>query len=295
MELQTCYNEFIAFKKTYCAKETIDYYEENITKFLCFVSDQGDLKPDVEIIDLNTLYEYLYYLRQSNIKNTSVKTYFRAVKTFANWLQDENYIDYINMNKIKMPRSDASVKVPLTELEVKAIDSCFDFEDVLDLRNYCILHLMLDCGLRSGEVIRLYDDSFDFENNIIYIDGKGSKKRVVPLPEFLKIRLLSYQYLASVRGVFFRSKQGNPITDNAIKMFVRRLREKSGVVRLHPHLLRHTFATSYVLAGGNLEFLRLLMGHSSLEITQRYIHLANTAVIMKQDIYHLDTVFVKVA
>lgn len=291
MELVNCYDKFMSFKKTYCAAETIEYYEDNIEKFICFVADQENVEfeqLDVTVVDLQLFYDYLYYLRMQHIKNTSLRTYFRAVRTFANWLSDEKYIQDINFSKIKLPKADPAVQVPLTQVEVNVIDCCFDLESILGLRNYCIVHLMLDCGLRSGEVCRLDDRSFDFANNIIYIDGKGYKKRVVPLPEFLKVRLLSYKYQVNTKGAFFRSIRGAALSYNAIKMFLYHVSEESGVIRLHAHLLRHTFATSYVLGGGNLEFLRLLLGHASLDITQRYIHLANTAVIMKQNIYVLD-------
>ena len=81
------------------------------------------------------------------------------------------------------------------------------------------------------------------------------------------------------------------MTSNAVKMMFSRLKERSGIVRIYPHLLRHTYATNYILQGGNLEVLRVLLGHSSINITQIYIHLASQMHLIN-DSYnsHLDTI-----
>jgi integrase/recombinase XerC/integrase/recombinase XerD len=90
----------------------------------------------------------------------------------------------------------------------------------------------------------------------------------------------------------FQTNKGFQLSENAIKCVFQRLKSKSGVSRIYPHLLRHTFATSFILGGGSVEVLRIYMGHSSIETTQKYLHLANNMRFMK-NIYQLDECFLK--
>ena len=88
----------------------------------------------------------------------------------------------------------------------------------------------------------------------------------------------------------FLTIEREPITANTIKMLFQRLKSSSGISRLYPHLLRHTFATNYIIQGGNLEVLRVLLGHSSISITQIYIHLAAQMQLVNNKFdSHLDT------
>ena len=82
-----------------------------------------------------------------------------------------------------------------------------------------------------------------------------------------------------------------PFTLDAIKSLFSRIRKETELPRLKPHLLRHTFATSFILGGGDLESLRLYLGHSSYDTTQNYLHLANTYERMGSDVYKLDGIF----
>ena len=87
----------------------------------------------------------------------------------------------------------------------------------------------------------------------------------------------------------------DPINSNVIKQLFARIKKSSGLDRIHPHLLRHTFATSYIMGGGNMEFLRMMLGHSDYETTKIYLHLAQEAKMLHNDIYRLDPIFFKSA
>ena len=83
----------------------------------------------------------------------------------------------------------------------------------------------------------------------------------------------------------FLTIEREPITSNAIKMLFQRLKISSGISRLYPHLLRHTLATNYIIQGGNLEVLRVLLGHSTISITQIYVHLATQMHLINEALY----------
>lgn len=247
--------------------------------------------------------EFIKQNENRHIKNTSIATYQRAVKAFFRWAYDNEYTTKNLAQRYKLLKSDAAEKLPLYASEVKIIDDGFDMKTISGLRNYSIIHLMLDCGLRSGEVIRLKLKDVMFEKSVIYIDtSKGLKSRYIPLPPALKSNL--FKYLTFFRGYgdsssyqtdyFFRSiKTSEPITSSTITQLFRRIKKRTDISRIHPHLCRHTFATSYILGGGDLESLRIYMGHSDITTTSKYLHLANSYKMFNTDIYKLDTVFFK--
>lgn len=166
------------------------------------------------------------------------------------------------------------------------------------IRNYCIVHLMLDEGLRSGDVIQLSTHSINFDQSYIMVmNGKGDKDRIVPLAKRLRKPLYKYLHFyrphSSEHDSLFCSIQNPdvPLTQDAIKSLFARIRRETELSRLKPHLLRHTFATSFILGGGDMESLRLYLGHSSYDTTQNYLHLANTYSRMGSDVYKLDGIF----
>ena len=267
---------------------TIEYYKISLDKFSDFA---GDIDVDELTIELYKAYT-LHLLDDTNLKSTSVHTYLRAVKAFYNWLIGEELIPDCS-RKLKLVKQDRKVIVPLSDDEIKKLLDCFG-SDVLELRNKCIVVLMLDSGLRLGEVVRLrLDDVYD---NFIVVNGKGSKQRVVPLGQ--TCRSLISEYVGNFRlgapssaRLFISKYEEKPITQNAIHCFFDDLKVRTGISRLYPHLLRHTFATLYIIDGGDLETLRCILGHSTISITQIYLHLAsNYKLAYQRHQSHLDNI-----
>lgn len=299
MEIYKVYLDFINEKTALCSSSTVAYYQLNIKRFVDFVGSDMD----VALLDHNVIVSYIKWLRFFDLKNTSVNTYIRALKVFWNWLLDEDLVSDNLFRKIKYLRDDSENVIPLHEYEVTQIDACYNSKCETGLRNLCIIHCMLDAGLRINEVCTLKISDLHFDKNLIYVLGKGSKYRVVPMCP--KLKRILYRYCIYYRS-FLPDQVNNqmlfvcpgtlePINKNVIEQFFRRLKVKSGIDRIHPHLLRHTFATSYIMGGGNLEFLRIMLGHSDYVVTRRYLHLANQFSVMHSDIYKLDKVFFETA
>lgn len=306
--IDAAYKNFIDDRKTYVSGKTLAFYLDNISKFVTFCHEHyaSDLMSD---LPESVLKDYVLHLRTKKkfeghpftpesddvIKNSSVRTYTRAVKSFLNFCVQEHYIkDY---KRVKMPRNDARQIIPLYDEEVTKIDQTFNMSSMMGLRDFCIVHLMLDAGFRSQEVINLKIQDVLFDKDaLLVVNSKGSVSRIVIMCPFLKKYLSSYFDLyrrgsAPTDAVFIQIKTKESINENVIKQYFARLKKKTGIDRLHPHLLRHTFATSYILGGGNLEMLRILLGHSDYDVTKNYLHLANQYQILQASIYKLDPVF----
>lgn len=272
------------------SKETISYYKICLNMFMNYCG--SDL--DVSDLDVILFKGYQLYLSENkDIKRVSVRTYSRAVRVFYRYLYFEDIID-ININKLKLIKADKEVIMPLTDIEVKQLLNSFEPLTFLGERDKLMCMLMLDCGLRRGEVVKLKLSDIDKSKRTMIINGKGSKQRIVPFGKTVKNQLMLYLALRTEKPCYsdslFLTIEREPITANTIKMLFQRLKSSSGISRLYPHLLRHTFATNYIIQGGNLEVLRVLLGHSSISITQIYIHLAAQMQLVNNKFdSHLDT------
>ena len=311
LTMQEAFERFLENGKSSWAPSTFQFYQKNVGYFLRFLSETypagltpGNLPPSVFL-------EYLVRLRakerysnhplrdvmhvEGTIKNNTVRTYGRAAKVFLNWCYQNRLCSQRLTDYVRMPKADNDQILPLSVEEVQAMDAVFDRQIPNDLRNLCILHLMLDAGLRSCEVARLQAADVVFSSKCITINrSKHSRSRVVRMVPLLQELLGEYAHvfrIASSDGPFFRKfRSRDSIDSNVIRALFIRIRRNTGLDRVYPHLLRHTFATSYMMGGGNLESLRILLGHYDYSVTRIYLHLANQFFVMDSDIYRLDPV-----
>ena len=196
------------------------------------------------------------------------------------------------MGKLKLIKAEIANIVPLSDVEVKILLNNFD-NSYFGIRNKLMVMFMLDSGLRRGEVVSLESKNIFMHNNTMLVQGKGEKERLVPFGEETKRYINRYSHMRNeYEKRFFQKEDGTPITDNTIKMYFQDLKESTGIIRLHPHLLRHTFATNYILYGGDVEELRILLGHTSLQMTMKYVHLATQQRILNPRYHsHIDKLF----
>ena len=280
--------EFMNYVKSYAAKDTYTYYQTDLAIFESwFVPLSGSVDTPMEWFTRKRIIEYVSFLRTRNIKNTSIRTYIRAVRVFFHWCYNEGYVLEDVVLHLKLPKPDPAPVIPLTMERYAAIETSMGYSP-FSLRNLCMFHLMLDCGLRLSEVVNLTCEALHpAEDYLAVIDSKNNKSRFLPVPPALFIGLVHYLDDRTSGSVFLCS-DGSPITKRAVYEVFRRLKKYDPLHNVHPHLLRHTFATSYILGGGNLESLRVLMGHEDYTVTKNYIHLANQMELIGLDIYRLD-------
>lgn len=292
-----CVKIFIEYLLSYAADSTVNYYLNNLSFFGKYLVDlKGSLNFNVNELSKMDYIGYITYQRKRDITNTSVRTYSRAIKVFLNYLYTENILkENITIN-VKVPRPDNRMVVPLSGVDVAKYKYGIN-KSPLKIRNKLIFSLMLCCGLRKSEVINLNLDDVDLENNYIKIvNSKFNKSRMLPLPANV-VKLLS-TYITEYRSLTTSSvalilSDDKRITDKAINCMFSKLKKYNNK-NIYPHLLRHTFATSFILSGGSLEVLRLLLGHSDYNVTRQYIHIAAQCDISDVDVYKIDECFLKI-
>lgn len=270
--------------------KTIKDYEQNLSYFLDFYGDNP-----ADEIDKTLVLDYIVYLREKpknlghqykkvdkNIRMSSVtvQSYVRHLKAFLVWLYENEYIEVDIAHKFKLPKAKKELKKVLSDEEIKSIfRSCDHTND--SLRNKLIISFMLYSGLRANEVVLLKKVDFDVKNHLYTVFGKGQKERIVPIGN------ITYNYLVEYlarenkykhyrnQDFLFLDTYGKPISYNAIRLMISRLAKRSKVTRLHAHLLRHTFATRYLIkTKGDITSLKAILGHTSLKVVENYLHLA---------------------
>ena len=216
------------------------------------------------------------------------------MSTFFRFLQEHEHLQVNPCEKLRFPRVEQNSIIPLTAREVDAIIASCDAASYLGARNIAVVRCLLDEGMRSGEVQRLKMNDVNFIDNYITIRRtKNNKSRVIPLAPATKEALQNYlEYREFDSRYVFLSQLGTPFSSSAVKELFKRLKRNSGITRIYPHLLRHTFASSYILGGGSVELLRIYMGHSDIATTQKYMHVTDNMRFL-EDIYRIDECFRK--
>ncbi len=294
MTIQEVFHKFIHDRQIYCSIETIKTYQTHLQIYFSWLEQFAGSFQDIPA-DLHPVTDFVLHLRaeRPELKNTTILSYCRSIKAFLKWAYDNDYCpDYLK--HLKLPKSDAEPALPLCIDEVEKIDSCFDLETIKGVRNYCIFHLMLDCGLRSQEVRHLQVEHLDPERNLLHIkNSKCNKTRITLCPDFMFEHIRKYMAMTghSSGAVFTSLVDDEPMQEQVIKQLFAKLKKQSGIQRIYAHLCRHTFATSFLIGGGNLEFLRVFMGHSDYNVTKTYTSTAAMCKMLGLQVYQLDKLF----
>ena len=193
-----------------------------------------------------------------------------SLRSFIRWLSENEYIEEDFRHLFKAPKT--PVKIP----NFLSVDEIFiiirklrEEKDGKDIyRDRCLFFLLYGGGLRVGEACHLQTKHIDWENKVLKIKGKGGKERLVVLP------MQSFEHLKPFKNnkpYLFGEK---PLSVRKAYDIIRNLGRKSGILKpLHPHALRHSFATHLLSGGSDLRILQELLGHKSLMATQKYTHL----------------------
>lgn len=271
--INNCFDEFIIDQKIKNnSPKTIEYYQMAFRQFQRYY----DCNNDITSINMKLLKGYTLYLREKDITDTSLQSYVRAFRAFLTWCYNEDILPVNYSEKYKLPKSQRKTIDILTEEEIKRLLGCFNLYNIIQLRDYCICSLMLDSGLRKDEVITLKKEHLHLNEGYAIVDGKGNKQRTVPiglntrkyLAKYLRKQIYESDYV-------FVTTRGTAITHTTMTQLFKKLKKRADIERLHAHLLRHTFATKYLENGGDMFSLQQILGHTTLEMVRRYVHINN--------------------
>ncbi len=271
--LQDAYTDFILSRQAIlCSPKTIRFYHFTAGRFVKYLEDNGVIKPK----DLTARYirAYLSSLVEQNLSDSYIHGHARAIKTLTRFWYEENYIQEIP--KFQMPTI-AKKRLPvLTAKEVKkALSTC------TNNRDKAIILMLVDTGLRRAELCALNWGNIDISSGIVRIaKGKGGKARSVVAGIKTRRALLAYRREVDHEDdkPTFQTNSGKRLSDNGLRSALLRIGNRANI-HITPHALRRTFATLSLRAGMNLIELQAMLGHSSLDMTRKYIQMIDEDLI----------------
>ncbi|MFC2013436.1 tyrosine-type recombinase/integrase [Chloroflexota bacterium] len=269
--------------------KTINTYEEHLKRFIWFCQQQG-YPDEPQLLTVHHIRGFLWYIASEPTRwgatsttackqagQATVNHYYRVLNTFFRWLERETLLHVNPFVHLKTPKIDKKVIQALTPNGIERLFKECSGKTTLDIQNKAILSILLDCGLRVSELASLTLEDIDMNTGSILVrHGKGNKQRVVRVG--MKAQKVLWKYITLYRkgnsNSLFLNRSGETFDVVGIKILIKRLGNRAQV-KVHPHKLRHTFAISFLRAGGDVFSLQYLLGHSTLQMTQRYLQSLN--------------------
>ena len=245
---------------------------------------------------IQNFYEYLqnrpHKQKQGALSESFIHHHIYSLKVFFNWLEQTGKIIENPISNLRFKRPKPNTRESLSQEEINQL-----FENTINSKETAILHLFYSCGLRRAEAENLNTSDIHFNTNLLYVrEGKGAKRRVIPINEQVKKDLESYYNNERVslsfgegrkggaeesrqgneKEVFMTNERGNRMSGNSYNRALKEILKRAEIEKeITLHHLRHSIATHLLENGLSIEFVRDFLGHSHLEATQIYAKVSN--------------------
>jgi integrase/recombinase XerD len=226
------------------------------------------------------LLDYLEHCNDRGLSRGTLSRRLVTLKVFYRFLKAEGIITNNVTDIIESPRLWRLLPEYLSEAEIDRLLNSFDPRQILENRNRLIVELIYSCGLRISELCSLRSDSFDKESGFVRVTGKGSKTRSIPFG--IPVQIMVDDYLRDIRPTLCKknnppelivSKNGQPMTRARVWQFLKVAALRADIKKnLHPHVLRHSFASHLLANNADLRVIQELLGHADISTTQIYTH-----------------------
>ena len=261
---------------------TVRNYSADLTGFFRFLTIQGIQSLDE--VDKNTMRDFLWTLMEDEFAKTSIARKLSAVRSFYRYLQRESLITASPVATLSSPKLDRRLPEFLSQDEARRLVEAPDSETPSGQRDRALLELLYASGLRVSELVQLELGQVDLGTREVRVWGKGSKERVVLMGDPAAAALTTYvsggrlQLLGeSDSNALFLNNHGGRLTARSVQSLVQSYADALGLAkRVHPHMVRHTFATHLLDGGADLRVVQELLGHASLTSTQIYTHVSKS-------------------
>jgi len=228
--------------------------------------------------------DYLAYLVEQGVVKASIARRLSAIRSFCRYLLREEMISSSPVADTSSPKLDKRLPSFLTIEEMERLLKAADLSDPVGQRDRAIMELLYAAGLRVSELVNLDVGQVDLDTSEIRVWGKGAKERMVLMGKPAAEALSAYLSQGRVElldkkksGALFVNRYGKRLTERSVQRMLQKYADLAGIKkRIHPHLLRHTFATHLLDGGADLRVVQELLGHANLSSTQIYTHISKS-------------------
>lgn len=284
---------YLSIERRY-SEETVKAYLQDLKKFELFLKESGTASfVEVRLFDVRT---FLSFLDEEELSRNTISRILSSLRGFYGYLLREKMITENPVSSITFKNRSLRLPKYLYDEELEKIFEAAKGIEPLDYRNTAILELLYATGIRVSECRNITLEDIDFTLGVILIIGKGNKERYVPFGHFALEAM--EQYLQKGRepimmkyhkthSTLFVNRLGDPLTTSGMEHILNTIMKKTGMTgNLHPHMMRHTFATDMLNGGADMRTVQELLGHSSLSSTQIYTHVTKDVLQKNYRAYH---------
>ncbi|MFC1933142.1 tyrosine recombinase XerC [Chloroflexota bacterium] len=235
-------------------------------------------------VDKHTLRDYMSWLMEQGVVKASIARKLSAIRSFFRYMVREEILPANPLENASSPKLDKRLPSFLTTDEITRLLEAPDLATPQGQRDRALLELLYASGLRVSELANLNLGQIDLDTREIRVRGKGSKERMVLMGEPAASALINYledgrtQLLGNKKtNALLLNRYGGRLTKRSVQMELQEIADRAGIEkRIHPHMLRHTFATHLLDGGADLRVVQELLGHASLSSTQIYTHVSKS-------------------
>ena len=253
---------------------TTKSYKRDLKKLCIFLNDlkisnYSNINSDICSAWIGDLYS-------QNNNPRSIQRHLSSAKGFFRFLKKNGLIRTSPFDLVTAPKSASNLPEVLTPEDVEQL---LNFKPIglLEIRDMAIVEVMYSSGLRVSETVNINISDFEEEMDFLRVLGKGSKTRLVPMGRFavsaIKNWLTERNKIDNDSDALFLSSRGTRLSVRSVQLRLKKMATKQGLPPIHPHMLRHSFATHMLESSGDLRTIQELLGHSSLSTTQIYTKL----------------------
>lgn len=258
---------------------TADAYARDLKEMATFLGKDDDLA-DAADISTADIRAWIASMSRDGLSPRSLRRKTQAARAFFRWLQKQGMVTKNPASEIQLAKIGRKLPEFVREQEMEEIlDNPINGGDpALNIRNKLIITILYSCGIRRDELVKITDADIDFHQKEIRVHGKRDKTRIIPVADELLAEIKEWQtvrdglYSFPSPAPLICSKRGK-LTGRAIYDIVHKILMSTGATHKSPHSLRHTFATSLLNNGAEINSVKELLGHASLQSTQIYTHL----------------------
>ena len=255
---------------------------KNIKGFFTFLKQRG--VGSLGAVDRASLRDYMTYLVEQGLVKASIARKLSAIRSFYRYLLREGIVSTSPVATTSSPKLDRRLPSFLTIEEVERLLKAPDLSTPQGQRDRALMELLYASGLRVSELVSLNLEQINLDTNEIRVWGKGSKERVVLMGKPAAEALRNYlsQGRAKLLGAkrsnaLFLNRYGQRLIERRVQRILQGYAKRAGLnKRVHPHMLRHTFATHLLDGGADLRVVQELLGHARLSSTQIYTHVTKS-------------------
>lgn len=278
MKLINKYIEYLRYEKNYSSHTEISYFTD-LSQFVDFLQK---FHPEVELqtVDSDVVRLWLVQLMRDKVSPRSVNRKLSALKSFYKYLLKNKEVSINPTLRVVGPRMSKPIPVFVNDKDMEMLleDVNVECNDFVASRDNIILEMFYVTGIRRAELIGIKDVDVDFHTRTVQVTGKRNKQRLIPLSEAMCDRLKVYmqkrdEEVEKSSDALFVKLDGQPLYPMLLhKLISNQLKTIPTLAKTSPHVLRHSFATSMLNNGADINAVKELLGHSSLAATEVYTH-----------------------